>query len=394
MNCLFPTVTTVRQRPLSRLDVHLPRHLRWVGISLSMWLLPLVGTARPALGAERIYFVYGALERSIPVSSLQTYAKTGKVDSDLAPYIKRLKPKQRNDLRRLLVNRIDLDPVAVSQFFYSPIGEALLTRLGQFVQTGAGVSGFYGIRGALILAADDPQGLTLLNVLQKFPTDGIRVNLAPILQTTEDLEKMIDQTNRAVALVSQQSKAAATTQEPQVNFSQLPNLEQTGQFTWSKQTLRLNNFQRQSRFLVDLYLPRLNTKAPIIVISYGLGENRSSYAYLAEQLASYGFVVAIPENPGSSAEQLQSLLRGLANEVANPREFVDRALNVKFLLDELQRRSQSDPTFPVNLQQVGVIGQSYGGYTALALAGAPLNFNQLRKDCASLNNSLNLSLVL
>ncbi|MBV8883657.1 MAG: alpha/beta hydrolase, partial [Chroococcidiopsidaceae cyanobacterium CP_BM_RX_35] len=386
MNSLYPTVSNAHKRSSRRLDIRLlSQPLRWVGISLSMWLLPLVGTMRPALGAERIYFIYGALERSIPVSSLQTYAKTGKVDSDLAPYIKRLGPKQRTDLRRLLVNRINLDPVAVSQFFYSPIGEALLTRLGQFVQTGAGVSGFYSIRGALILASADPQGLTLLNVMQKFPTNGIRVDLAPILQTTADLERMIEQTNRAVALVSQESKAAASTTQPQVNFSQLPNLQQRGRFTWSKQTLMLNNFQRRSQFLADIYLPRINAKAPVIVISYGLGEDRSSYAYLAEQLASYGFVVAIPENPGSSAQQLQSLLRGLANEVAIPKEFVDRALNVKFLLDELQRRSQSDPTFQVNLQQVGVIGQSYGGYTALALVGAPLNFSQLHKDCAALN---------
>jgi len=394
MNRFYPNVSAAYKRSRGSLDIHLLKSVIRVGVSLSMWLLPLAGIMRPALGAERIYFIYGALERSIPVSSLQTYAKTGKADSDLAPYTKRFSPKQQTDFRRLLVNRINLDPVAVSQFFYSPIGEALLTRLGQFVQTGAGLSGFYSIRGALILAAADPHGLTLLNVLQKFPTDGIRVDLARVLQTTGDLERMIEQTNRAVALVSQKSKAAAMTTQPQVNFSQLPNLGERGRFTWSKQTLRLNNSQRKSQFLTDIYLPKVNARAPVIVISYGLGEDRSSYAYLAEQLASYGFVVAIPENPGSSAQQLQLLLRGLTNEVANPSEFVDRALNVKFLLDELQRLSQSDPTFQVNLQQVGVIGQSYGGYTALALAGAPLNFSQLRKDCADLNNSLNLSLVL
>jgi len=41
---------------------------------------------------------------------------------------------------------------------------------------------------------------------------------------------------------------------------------------------------------------------------------------------------------------------------------------------------------------------SYGcdttGYTALALAGAKLNFPQLQSDCCTLDNSLNLSLVL
>jgi len=395
MNRRSPTMSAAPKRSQARWDIHLlSKPLRWVGISLSIWLLPLAGTMRPAIGADRIYFTYGALERSIPIDSLQIYAKTGKFDADLAPYAKRLSRKQRIELRRLLVNRIDLNSVAISQFFYSPLGETLLARLGGFVQTRAGLSGFYGIRGALILAAADPQGLTLLNVLQKFPTNGIRVDLARILQTTGDLEKLVNQTNRAVALVSQQSKIAASIAQPRADFSRLPDLQQRGRFTWSKQTLILNDRRRASKFLADIYLPRLDARAPVIVISYGLGEDRSSFAYLAEQLASYGFVVAIPENPGSSAQQVQSLLNGLASEVAEPREFINRALDVKFLLDELQRRSQSDPTFQVNMQQVGVIGQSFGGYTALALAGAPLNFSQLQKGCENLNNSLNLSLLL
>jgi predicted dienelactone hydrolase len=87
-------------------------------------------------------------------------------------------------------------------------------------------------------------------------------------------------------------------------------------------------------------------------------------------------VVAVSEHPGSDAKQLQALLSGRADEVTSPREFIDRPLDVKYLLDELTRLSQSEPGFQerLNLQQVGVIGQSFGGYTVLALAGAKLNF--------------------
>jgi len=40
---------------------------------------------RPALAAERIYASYAALERSIS-AALETYAKEGKLDDDLAVY--------------------------------------------------------------------------------------------------------------------------------------------------------------------------------------------------------------------------------------------------------------------------------------------------------------------
>ena len=46
------------------------------------------------------------------------------------------------------------------------------------------------------------------------------------------------------------------------------------------------------------------------------------------------------------------------------------------------------------MQRVGIIGQSFGGYTALALAGAPINFAQLDKDCRLENDTWNVSLLL
>ena len=223
----------------------------------------------------------------------------------------------------------------------------------------------------MILAATDPEGLTLLNVLHKFPTRSIRINLQRSLQIAEDLERLINQTNRAIALVNQQSAAAAATQSP-VDFSQLPDLQRPGTFTWNKQTLTLYDRRRVRPILTDIYLPSTKAPARVIVISHGLGSDRSSFEYLATHLASYGFAVAVPEHLGSNAQQLRSLMAGRANEVTAPNEFINRAWDVKYLLDELERRGNSDPAFQLNLQQVGVIGQSFGGYTALALVGASL----------------------
>lgn len=360
---------------------------------LGFWLLPTAGITSRALAAERIYASYAALERSIPVAALETYAKEGKISDDLAVYARYVNSQQLAQLRRVLLARIDLSPVAVSQFLYTPIGETLLERLGQVIQTKARQPGFYAIRAALILAAADRDGLTLLNVLRKFPTSSIRINLARSLQDAGELQRLINQTNQAIALVSQESTSeAATTQSKVMSHGQ--DLRRRGRFSWNKQTLTLNDFRRARTFVADVYLPVTSRPSPVIVISHGLGSDRTSFEYLATQLASYGFAVAVPEHPGSDAKQLRSLLAGLSNRVAEPNEFINRPLDIKFLLDELQRRSQSNPTYKVNLQQVGVIGQSFGGYTALALAGAPLNFEQLQKDCKTLNNSWNASLLL
>ncbi|NJO52663.1 MAG: hypothetical protein HC840_28325, partial [Leptolyngbyaceae cyanobacterium RM2_2_4] len=135
---------------------------------------------------------------------------------------------------------------------------------------------------------------------------------------------------------------------------------------------------------------------PVIIMSHGLGSDRTTYAYLGEHLASYGFAVAIPEHPGSNADQLRALIEGRASQVTEPAEFINRPLDVTYLLDELERLNQSDFAFQgrLDLRQVGVVGQSFGGYTALALAGAQINFQQLTEDCAAEESTLNLSLLL
>ena len=386
--------------------------LNWIRQSFKLlgWsLIPVALMTRPAVSAERLYVSYGALERSISVAALEAFVRKGELDSDLFVYSQYADAKRLADLRQALVARADLTPIAVSQFLYTPQGEILLRRLGQVIQPESRDTGFYAIRAALILASSDPEGMTPLNVFRKFPTRGLRIDLQRSLQIAADLEQTVTRTNQATATIEQlaQLEALAT---PITSTAPLPDLANRGAFSWQKETIRLVDRTRSfvtalgsdRVFPVDVYLPQIRTdrqarKIPVVVISHGLGSDRTTFRYLAEHLASYGFAVAVPEHPGSNAAQLQALIAGTVSEAAAPSEFVDRPLDIKYLLDDLTRRAKSDPRYGrLNLEQVGVLGQSFGGYTVLALAGAPINFEQLQKDCGTqaLDNTLNLSVLL
>ena len=379
----------------------LPAQLGIALLNLGLLLTPVM-ISSPARSAEQIYISYGPLEFSLPIASLELYAKEGKIDRELAFYAGYLNPKQLEQLRKVLTARADVTPVAIAQFLYSRQGEIILNRLSEIIQTKARQPGFYAIRAALIKAAAHPEGLTILNVLREFPTYGIRVDSQRGFQVVESLSDLVRQTGYAIAAVEQQAIAEAAAQNPaqastqllappRSRFSRMADLRQPGPVSYSKQSLTLNDIRRLRTFPVDLYLPQQSgTPAPVIVISHGLGSDRETFAYLATHLASYGFAVAVPEHPGSNAQQIQALINGLANQVTPPSELTDRPLDIKFLLDELKRSFGGQ----LNLQQVGIVGQSFGGYTALALAGAKINYEQLQKDCAPTNESLNLSLLL
>jgi predicted dienelactone hydrolase len=371
----------------------------WLKAVLGLSVVPASLTAAPGLAAERIILTYGSLQRSIAVESIETYAREGEIEGNLGVYTGFLNDQQLAQLRQVLNAQVELSPVAISQFLYTEQGEILLRRLGEVIRTESNLSGFYAIRAALILAADDPEGLTPLNVLQKFPLEGIRIDLARVLQDLSAIETLIRQTQDAVTAIVQQSEAEAA--QSNINLAQLPNLQRRGTYAWRKDTFELRDTERRRTFPVDLYLPILYNPTPepptfpVVVISHGLGSDRQSFAYFAQHLASYGFAVAVPEHPGSNAQQLQALISGRANEVTAPDEFIDRPLDIKFLLDTLQQYTAENPELfgRLNLQEVGVIGQSFGGYTALALAGAGINFQQLRTDCPP-SDTFNLSLLL
>jgi predicted dienelactone hydrolase len=364
---------------------------------LSM-VLPTFGISNSVLAAERIYASYSALELSISVTTLENYAKTGVINEDLAAYQRYLPLEQLQELRRILLNRVKVSPVVVSQLLYTPQGEFLLHRLAQVIINKSSQSepGFGDLRSALILASGESGGLTLLNVLRKYPTSSIRLDVAETLEIATELEKLVNQTHSAIAAVSQKSKIEAESIS-QPNFSQLPDLKVPGKFKSQKYTLKFFDSTRNRLLLTDVYIPHVQKAAPIIVISHGLGLDSSNFQYLATHLASYGFAVVVPNHPGSDAKQLRSLLKGRAIEVAEPSEFQDRPMDVTYILNQLQKGNQSDSRFKgrLNLQQVGVFGQSLGGYTALALAGAKINFEQLKQDCqpAALQNTWNMSLL-
>ena len=363
-------------------------------ILLNLGLCLAGGSLLPhkAVSAEEILLDYGPLEFSLSVESLEKYAKEGKITGKLKDYARLLTPEQLDQLQTALVTSAEVTPLAVAQFLYSTQGEKILEQVGQIVKTKARQPGFYAIRSALILSAAEEEGLTPLNILQNFPTYGIRIDSDRGFQIIENLSNIIQRTESAIATVEETSLREREAQTLLDN-APVPNFLTSGSLSFRTQTLTLRDRDRNRVFPVDLYLPQTQNninRLPLVVISHGLGSDRSTFAYLAEHLASYGFAVAVPEHPGSNSRQINALFNGLAHDVTPPEELIDRPKDIKFLLDYLAAEYGDG----LDVNHVGIIGQSFGGYTALAVAGAELNFAQLERDCPNLDNSLNVSLLL
>jgi Alpha/beta hydrolase of unknown function (DUF1400) len=188
-----------------------------IGASIPIFL------AQPARSAEKIYVNYGLLEFSLTTDALEEYARTGKINNELGFFANYLTKEQLEQLRQTLITPVDLNPVAVSQFFYSPQGEVILRRVGQVIQTTRHQSGFYALRSALILAATKKEGLTLLNVLKIFPSYALRINSDNGLAIIGELDNLFQITQNTVSIVKQQADREIQ-KSPSIDFSKLPDL--------------------------------------------------------------------------------------------------------------------------------------------------------------------------
>ncbi|GAB4344549.1 MAG: alpha/beta hydrolase [Cyanophyceae cyanobacterium] len=342
--------------------------------------------AAPGRAAERLYATYGPLGMSLAIESLENFAETGELDTAMRFYARFFDGDRLGRLRNLLRDHVEVSPLALSRFLSSPQGEILVRQLARSIRTRSGAGSLPALRAALVLAAASPEGLTLLNALKFYPTPTIQLDLNGTVGIFREIEAaVVDQALAldaiiAAAIAEQQAEQTTDPTPPQP----LPPLTILGPNAWRTRTLSVYAPHRRAPIFADLYWPAEATgRVPVVLISHGLGSERATFAYLARHLASHGFAVVLPEHPGSNQTRLSDLLDGRANEVADPLEFVHRPRDLSVLLDELAASGIPDRTFrgQLDLGRVGVIGQSFGGYTALAIAGATLNFGQLERDC-------------
>ncbi len=331
---------------------------------------------------------------SISVRDLELFAKKGQIVPDFATYVKQTTPEQLQQLRQLLQQRMEISPTYATQIANSPLIQTLLERLGEVIQTENLTNGKQSLRLALVRAAADKKaGLTPINFLYRFPGRKMNINLSEGFAVYANFSQLLKRRDLMIVALKQITQAEAATTK--INFSTKLDLRKSGRFGYQIRRFEWLDRSRQRLVPGDLYLPQATSTSPIslIVISHGVAEDRTTFAYLAKHLVSYGFAVAVVEHIGGDADRFRKYFSGLAAAPAAT-ELLQRPRDISFLLDELQRLAVNDPSLrQLNLKQVGAIGHSLGGYTALALAGATIDFEQVKQDCTP-NRSLNLSVLL
>jgi len=106
----------------------------------------------------------------------------------------------------------------------------------------------------------------------------------------------------------------------------------------------------------------------LIVISHGAGGLALNHRDLALALAARGYVAAAPAHP-----------RGTGNDISGDAVWIGRPKQVSRVIDAVLDDAALGPR--VQRGRIGVVGHSNGGYTALAVAGAPPTPRAMLNHC-------------
>jgi predicted dienelactone hydrolase len=139
---------------------------------------------------------------------------------------------------------------------------------------------------------------------------------------------------------------------------------------------------------VKIYYPKdPSAPAPIVVFSHGLGGSREHYEYLGRHWAGCGLVSVHVQHAGSddavwkksAPDERMNSLRGATMDPANT---LNRPRDVSFVIDQLTKANADEKSSlhgRLDPARIGVAGHSYGGFTAMAIAGQAVGLRQSRE---------------
>jgi hypothetical protein len=147
------------------------------GILAEMLLMPSSG-----LAAERVVLRYRAIQRSVAVEDLTTFAETGETTRQLRSYF-RLSGQDPDRIRQALTDEVEVGVVPLDRVLNSPVGDVILDQTSDFVRTSSDEANREAMRSALILSASEDNRISLLEVIQNYPTRELHVNGNRIVAT-------------------------------------------------------------------------------------------------------------------------------------------------------------------------------------------------------------------
>ncbi len=359
-----------------------PSPRRWlsrVAIAATLGAFPLASVA-PARALEEVVVRIPLVDTgfTLKVSELTSLDALRNGRSDLAELDRATDGSLGRQLWEVLNQPV---PLSLARIVDGSVGSPLVEQALLVLSTIGKVEGQPpDLTGATLRQALDRASsggdLTLLNLIRAIP--GKRLTL-DLVRAKDIATRMVEQRDDAERLL-----ATLPAVPP-------PTGSLIGRQAVSVRTVSITVAHRKTPLQLVVVEPEGAANGRLVLISHGLWDDPKSFLGWARLLASQGTTVILPRHPGSDSSQQEAVLSGMSPP-PNADELALRPLDLKAAVDQagtlgLRHR--------VNSNQVVVMGHSWGGTTALQMAGARPTEAKLQRECQDVKDpNRNLSWTL
>ncbi len=148
-----------------------------------------------AIAAQRVVFTYGILRESVSVDDLTTFAQTGKASSSLSSFLDETRQNPET-VRNTLTREVKVSPVTLDRTLNSRIGGYLLDQIGYSIHPSSNLANRQALRGALVLSANGDNQVSLIEVIQNYPTPEVIVEGQRLARTYNQLSILAEDLGR------------------------------------------------------------------------------------------------------------------------------------------------------------------------------------------------------
>lgn len=143
--------------------------------------------------SEKVILKYSMWQGSIPVEEMSVFCDTGEISSSLSYYI-RLSNQSSERVQRVLCKPIPVNGVMLSKMLNNPLGDFVLDLFGEVITTPSQKASRESLRGALITSALNNNDLSMIEILNNYPTHEVHLNgdrLVEFYRQAEEVLKVI-----------------------------------------------------------------------------------------------------------------------------------------------------------------------------------------------------------
>ena len=153
-------------------------------------LLSLLAHQPLTAAAGRVMWKYKIFQGSIATADLTTLAETGETPRRLRRLM-RMSGQDPERVRQILTEPISINLVTLDRILNSPVGDVVLGQLSNYIHSPGRTADTQAMRSALIMSASQDNQLSLMEVIQNYPTAAIVVEgdqLADAFNTLKRLQ--------------------------------------------------------------------------------------------------------------------------------------------------------------------------------------------------------------